>query len=149
MDEARRRLLVRRESGGKGVEITEIARDVFGEVPLSLTHRVRADNARPETISHLVNRDGLDVVAVTKWPGSVEDGIAHMRGYDAIVVHPSCVNVVRECRWYRRRVDVLSGDVLRQIVDRYNHWIDAIRYALQPVIRAEPPRKKVRATWGR
>jgi GTP-binding protein len=37
---------------------------------------------------------------------------------------------------YAHKVDRLSGDILPAIVDDHNHFIDSIRYALQPLIRA-------------
>jgi len=37
---------------------------------------------------------------------------------------------------YSYKVDRLSGDVLPDIVDKHNHCIDAVRYALAPLIRA-------------
>jgi phage terminase large subunit len=96
---------------------------------------VRADSARPETISYL-KRHGLPrVEGVKKWPGSVEDGIAHLRSYEAIVVHPRCKETIQETRLYSYKVDKLSGDVLPEIVDASNHTIDAIRYSLAPLIK--------------
>jgi phage terminase large subunit len=35
---------------------------------------------------------------------------------------------------YSYKIDRLSGDVLPVIVDKYNHYIDAIRYALEKVM---------------
>jgi phage terminase large subunit len=38
-------------------------------------------------------------------------------------------------RLYSYKVDRLTGDVLADVVDKHNHCIDAIRYALQPLIK--------------
>lgn len=73
--------------------------------------------------------------SVVKWKGSLEDGIAHMRGYERIVVHRRCRHVAEELRLYSYKVDRLSGDVLPDVVDANNHTIDAVRYALAPLIR--------------
>ncbi len=96
---------------------------------------MRADNARPESISYL-KRHGLpNCTAVDKWPGSVEDGVAHLRSYSEIVIHPRCRETIRESRLWSYKVDRLSGDVLPDVVDANNHWMDALRYALAPLVR--------------
>ena len=74
-------------------------------------------------------------IAVDKWPGSVEDGIAFMRSFREIVLHPRCKETIREFKLYSYKRDRLSGDVQPDIVDAHNHYIDAIRYALAPMIQ--------------
>ena len=70
-----------------------------------------------------------------KWKGSVEDGIAHLRSYQEIIIHPRCKGTIHEARNYSYKIDRLSGDVLTDIVDKDNHLIDSIRYALAPLIK--------------
>jgi len=45
------------------------------------------------------------------------------------------VHAADEFRLYSFKVDKLSGDVLPEPLDKANHVIDAIRYALQPMIK--------------
>ncbi|KKK47166.1 hypothetical protein LCGC14_3157950, partial [marine sediment metagenome] len=78
---------------------------------------------------------GWDIQAADKWPGSVEDGIEHLRGYEEIIIHPRCKHAIDEARHYSYKVDRLTGDVLREIVKKHDHIWDAVRYALAPVIR--------------
>jgi phage terminase large subunit len=66
----------------------------------------------------------------------VEDGIAHLRSYEAIVVHPRCRETIQEARLYSYKVDRLTKDILPDIVDAHNHCIDAIRYAMAPLIKS-------------
>jgi phage terminase large subunit len=73
--------------------------------------------------------------SVDKWPGSVEDGIAFLRSFRRIVIHPRCVNMQREARLYSYKVDRNTGDVTTTIVDAHNHGWDAVRYAVAPMIR--------------
>src|SRR3546814_5580025 len=60
---------------------------LFRSLPGVERHTVRADSARPETISHVKsNGNGTRlalprIVGVEKWKGSVEDGISHLRSY--------------------------------------------------------------------
>lgn len=136
-----RRLHVEYEAGRAGLENDDIAGYMSQRLPGIEQHTVRADSARPETISHVRGagdgrRQALPkVVACEKWPGSVEDGIAHLRGYSEIVIHPRCTGFLREARMYSYKVDRLTGDVLPVVVDAHNHYIDATRYALGPLIK--------------
>jgi phage terminase large subunit len=36
---------------------------------------------------------------------------------------------------YSYKVDRVTGDILPTIIDANNHYIDALRYALQPMIK--------------
>lgn len=104
-------------------------------MPGARSHVMRADCARPETISYLQRHSYPNVIGVDKWPGSVEDGIAHLRQYDRIVIHPRCKKTAEEARLYSYKIDRLSGDILADVVDANNHIWDAVRYALNPMIR--------------
>jgi len=116
-----------------GLEITDTPA-AFKTIPGADTHTIRADNARPETISH-VRRAGLNIVPAVKGKGSVEDGIAYIRGFEKVVIHRRCVKTADEFRLYRYKIDRFSGDILPDIIDAHNHCIDAIRYALEPMIK--------------
>lgn len=136
------RLWVEYEAGKIGLENDDIAAFMIARLPGIEQHVTRADSARPETISHVKSkgRDGQRanlprLQGVEKWKGSVEDGIAHLRSYKEIVIHPRCVQTLREARLYSYKVDRLTGDVLTDIVDANNHYMDAMRYALQPMIK--------------
>lgn len=96
---------------------------------------IRADNSRPETISFLCGK-GFNVTAADKWEGSVEDGIAWIKGFDAIVIHPRCRHMADEARLYSFKVDKITKEILPIIVDRNNHGWDAIRYALDQYIKS-------------
>lgn len=136
-----RRLYVEHEAGKVGLENDDIASFMIARLPGVEKHTVRADSARPETISHVKSngqgrRANLpNIVGVEKWQGSVEDGIAHLRSYSEIVIHPRCTAFLREARLYSYKVDRLTGDVLADIVDKHNHYMDAARYALGPLIK--------------
>ncbi|MCO8160964.1 PBSX family phage terminase large subunit [Pseudomonas sp. 21LCFQ010] len=138
-----RRLHIEYEAGKVGLELDDTADYLVQGIPGIERYALRADNARPESISYLKRRDPHGqrahlplIVACDKGKGSVEDGIAHMKSYDEIVVHTRCTEVQSEMKKYTHKVDRLSGDVLPDIVDAHNHYIDAIRYALEPVMKA-------------
>jgi len=129
-----RRLLIEYEAYKVKLDIDRTAEE-FDTIPGFRDMVVRADSARPETISYMQKHGYPRIIGVHKWSGSVEDGVAHLRQYEQIVIHPRCTHTIEEARLYSYKVDRLSGDVLPDIVDKHNHCIDAIRYALEPIIR--------------
>lgn len=143
----RKRLCIEREAYGIGVDNMDLP-ELFDSFPNSRDVKIRADNARPETISFMKGGEfrpeyiqksgitgGFNIVAVNKWKGSVEDGIAHMKGYDLIVCHTRCVYTQKELVLYSFKVDRLTGEVTTDIIDANNHCMDACRYALDPIIQ--------------
>jgi phage terminase large subunit len=129
------RVHIRREAGKVGLELDDTAPFLIDRLPGIERHTSRADSARPESISYL-SRHGLPrITGVKKGAGSVEDGVSWIKSA-GMTIHPDCPMSAREARLYSHKVDRLSGDILPAIVDDHNHFIDSIRYALQPLIRA-------------
>ena len=126
-------LYVDQENWGIGVEIDQLPA-FFDEVPGARDYPIRADSSRPDTISYL-NRNGFMVVPSEKGPGSVEDGITHLRGYNRIVINPRCRHAIEEGQMWRYKLDRLSGTPIRKLEPGYEHCWDAIRYSLEPVMR--------------
>lgn len=125
----RRNIYINREYGKVGLEITDTPAAMEQSFPMAKRARWYADCARPETISH-IKRSGFDIHPCTKWPGSVEDGVTWLRGCDSIIIHERCKEMQNEAAMYSYKVDKLTGNVLTDIVDAYNHYWDAVRYAL-------------------
>lgn len=130
-------LWIDHEAGKVGLELDHTPKYLIDRLPDIAAHVVRADSARPESISYL-RRFGIPrCTGVKKGTGSVEDGIAFLKSFRRINIHPRCEDVRKEFRLYSYKVDRLTGDVLPQIVDKHNHYIDALRYALEPAIKAK------------
>lgn len=129
-----RKLYVEYEAYGVKVDLDDTP-ELFDRVPNARLYRTRADCARPETISHMQRHGYPEIVAVNKWDGSVEDGIAILRQFEEIVIHPRCIHTIEEARLYSYKTDRLTGDVLPEVEDKHNHCMDAIRYALEPIIK--------------
>ncbi len=128
-------LFIRNEAYKVGLELDATAKYISKRIPKITNFISRADNARPESISYL-KRHGLPKIkAVKKWAGSVEDGIEFLKSFDYIVIHPTCKHSQDEFRKYSYLTDKRTGDILPKIEDDNNHLIDAIRYALEPLIR--------------
>lgn len=136
-----RDLYIEYEAGGTQLDFLGNMRGGVGEleqvmlqIPESKIWPIKADSARPETISFL-RGVGFNVSAAEKWQGSVEDGITHIRGFRKIIVHPRCKNVIYEFQNYKYKVDRITGEVLPILIDKNNHYMDSIRYGLDGYIQ--------------
>lgn len=129
-------LYIEYDASKEKLELDDTADYMKKRIPGIESHVIRADSARPESISYL-KRHGLPrITGVEKGPGSVEDGITYMKKFRKIVLHPRCTATKQEFKRYSYKTDRLSGDVLTIIVDKNNHVCDAIRYALEPMIKS-------------
>lgn len=127
-------ICIRREAFRKTLELDDTAPFVTGEIPGFEREVSRWDSASPQNISYL-KRHGLPrATAVTKGAGSIEEGIKFLRSFKSIVIHPECGNMQREARLYSYKVNE-AGDVTTKIIDAHNHGWDAVRYAVEPLIR--------------
>ena len=127
-----RTIYIDREAWGVGVDLDETPA-LFDTIDTARKWPIKADNARPETISFMKRR-GFHISGAKKWAGSIEDGIEFLKAYD-IVIHPRCRHTIDEFNNYSYKVDKQTGDVLPVIVDAWNHCIDALRYSLDGVIK--------------
>ncbi|EPJ5787260.1 PBSX family phage terminase large subunit [Providencia stuartii] len=125
-------LYIEREAYGVGVELDHMSA-FYDEIPEARKWPIKADSARPETISYL-KRQGFNISAAKKWQGSVEDGITYLRGFKQIIIHPRCKETAKEARLYSYKTDRITGEVLPVIEDAYNHCWDAVRYGLDGYI---------------
>lgn len=114
--------------------------DLFRRVPDSEKWFITADSSRPETISYMRSHGFPKINPSLKGKGSVEDGIEFLKSFD-IVVHPRCVETIKELTLYSYKTDPLTGMVLPYLEDKFNHVIDALRYACEG-IRSVKEKKK-------
>lgn len=132
-----------------GLEIDDAAIVIKDSLPDVERHELIADNARPESISYLKRHDLPKTQPCEKGKGSVEDGIAYLKSFRKIIIHPRCTAAAQEFRLYSYKQDRLSGEVLPQIVDANNHVIDSLRYAHERNMKRGVGHKSFRATAGR
>lgn len=134
----RRNLYIEYEAYGVGVELDEMP-EFYDSVPGSRDWPIKGDSSRPETISHM-RRRGFQIDAAAKWEGCVKDGIAHLRGFDEIVIHPRCVKTAEEARLWRYKTDPKQVDasgnakVLPIVIKGNDHVWDGVRYSLDGYI---------------
>ena len=130
-----KKLYIEYEAVKVGLELDDTAEFMINRIPGIAQHTIRADCARPESISY-VKRKGLPrIIGCQKGKGSVEDGISYMKSFDKIIVHPRCKETQNEMENYCYKVDRLTEDILPIIVDKFNHIIDGIRYSIEPAMR--------------
>ena len=115
------RLYVDYEAVMVGCEIVSTP-DLFRRIPESDKWFIIADSARPETISYLRNNGFPKINPAKKGKGSINDGVEFMRSYD-IVVHPRCVELIKELTLYSYKTDPLTGAILPVFQDKNNHCI--------------------------
>lgn len=137
------KLYVSEEAYGHGVDTDEmpafysggtIGTKTFQGVTGCKKRPIRADCARPETISYLQRHGFGNAVGCKKWAGSVEDGIEFIKSFEEIIIHPRCKHAIEEARLYCYKVDRLTKEPTTDVDDKHNHIWDAIRYALEPLL---------------
>jgi phage terminase large subunit len=135
------RVWIRREAvampGTPWVEIDHLGGFIVDRIPGFNERDGWADSSRPENINYLQRHGFGKLYPCHKWPGSIEDGIAWLRGHDCVIIHPECPALAEEARLWSYKQDRITGEVLRQVVDKHNHGWDAVRYALDAAIRGE------------
>lgn len=123
-------LYIDKEVGGVGIGIDETP-TLFEEIPTLKKWPSKADSARPETISYMNQHGYPRMKGAKKGKGSVEDGIEKIRGFKKIIIHPSCKETINEFKSYRYKSHSLTGEIIPVPEDKNNHYIDALRYALE------------------
>jgi len=99
---------------------------LLGVKEISSKHEIIADN-KPETIYEM-RLAGFNVKPAYKPNGSVVAGLDVLKRY-RLNVSKRSVNLIRELRNYQWKLDS-TGKSLNVPVDKFNHGIDALRYAV-------------------
>ena len=117
------------EAFGLGIESDYETTAFFDLVPGSRSNKSIADNQMPSRIAQ-AKRLGFNMHPCEKYPGSIEDGIEYIKHFKRIVIHPRCKHVRQEFNTYAYKRDPKTDEILPIPLDKNNHTIDAIRYAL-------------------
>jgi phage terminase large subunit len=127
------KLYVRYEAYKVGCEVNDLPA-LFDRIPEGKKYPIKADNARPELISYMSNRD-YNIKEADKWPGCAQDRVDFMRSFEQIIIHPDCPHAAEEMRLYSYKVDKRTGDILPELRKKHDHILDAIGYSLTDMIR--------------
>lgn len=89
---------------------------------------INCDSAEPKSIEEL-QRNGLTrAQSAAKGRDSILNGIQYLQQFD-IKVHPKCTCIIEEFKNYTWQKDK-DGIYINKPIDKYNHGIDALRYAV-------------------
>ncbi len=97
--------------------------------------KIIADSAEPKSIDELKGLGLSRIRGARKGRDSVRNGIQFIQGLK-IVIHPQCVNFLTEINNYTWAKDRF-GKTLNEPIDDMNHLMDAMRYAMEPHIKAK------------
>ena len=131
------KLFIDYEAYGVGVEINELEA-FYDSVPEVRKWEITADSERPDTISYL-RQKGFNVRGASKGPGSVDDGIMFLRGFEEIIIHPRCRGAIDNFTNYKWKKDTITGQPLPIPAAGSDHWPDSARYALERFIKSKSP----------
>lgn len=96
---------------------------------------VICDSSEPKSVADY-KKYGINAYGAKKGPGSIEHGIKWLQSIN-IIIHPKCQNTKNEFSKYKFKED-RNGNVLPRPVDKDNHLIDALRYALESEMTERP-----------
>ena len=104
--------------------------------------RVTCDSSEPKSIQELKGY-GVNARGALKGPDSIVFGIQWLQNYE-IIIDIRCQEFKNEITTYQWKKDK-DGNSIKQPVDKNNHLLDALRYALEDEMR---DRKKGTARMG-
>ena len=117
------------EAGGSQIDIDFIAA-VIDQIPESRNWQIRADSSDPMIIDSLKNK-GFRVMGAKKGAGSIERGILYLKRFKKIIIHERCEQLINEFKLYSYKVDKHTNEILPVIEGGKDHYIDALRYAME------------------
>ena len=130
VDEPNKKLYIVEEWVRKGQENDKIANAII-EMGYR-KERIRADSAEPKSIAE-IRRLGIErIQAVKKKPDSILQGIDFIKQFE-IIIDDRCVKTIEEFENYTWQKDKRTSEYINKPIDTFNHCIDAIRYALEPI----------------
>jgi len=129
-----RNLYIDYEAYGHGIEIDDL-HNLYDSVPDVRKWPVIGDSSRPDTIS-FVRRQGFKMRSSKKGKGSIEDGVEFLKSHK-IIIHPRCKHTIDEFMTYSYKKDPRTGEVMPILLDKKNHCIDALRYAVERIRAGE------------
>ena len=129
LDKKKKIIYIVDEMYQRGMFIDDIAKEIKGIVG---TEIVTCDSSEPRSIADL-KRNGIRAIGAKKGAGSIEHGIKWLQGHKIVVDH-RCTDIIKELSSYKWKEDK-DGNVIPKPVDKDNHGLDALRYALEGEMR--------------
>ena len=124
------RIYVFKEWGGTGFLNNQIASSI-AEMGFAKS-LIICDSAEQKSIDEL-KQAGIRLARPSvKGKGSVLQGIQKLQQYE-LIIHPSCSCIKEELENYAWMKDKQTNEYINEPIDKWNHYLDALRYSLQCV----------------
>ena len=130
IDDANKDIFITNEFYRAGVKVDDLVPSIRSVNVVNDCMVIVADSARKELVEHCKSSlRGLK--SAVKGKGSVEAGISKLKRY-SVFIHPSCEGTIEEFKRYKYKTE-RDGTVTNVLEDKFNHAIDAIRYAMEDI----------------
>lgn len=137
VNQEEKRIYIYNEWGDTGYTNDEIAQKIK-ETGYQKSDIV-ADSAEQKSIEEIKRAGVFRIKPAIKGPDSILYGINRLQQFE-FIVHPSCVNVIEELQNYSWEKDKATNEYINKPVDKFNHYLDALRYSIQCVEIRKPLR---------
>lgn len=128
VNEQEKRIYIFGEAGGQNMLSTDIADMIRYNGFAKST--IIADSADQRTIEE-IRRLGISRIRpCIKGQDSILQGIQKVQQYE-LIVDPDCWQVIEELQNYAWTKDKKTNEYINKPIDKYNHFLDALRYSLQ------------------
>lgn len=114
--------------GGTGYVNSEIARAIEKRGLAKST--IVADSAEMKSIEEIKRLGIRRIKPSVKGKGSILQGIQKLQQFE-IIVSPACSELIEELQNYSWTKDKKLNEYINTPIDKYNHYLDALRYSLQ------------------
>ena len=122
------RIYVFKEWGGTGMLNDEIAKGII-ELGFAKSTMI-ADAAEQKSIEEIKRLGVYRIKPCVKGQGSILQGIQKLQQYE-LIIHPSCTEIINELQNYAWEKDRQTNEYINKPIDKYNHYLDALRYSIQ------------------
>lgn len=126
--ESENRIYIFKEWGDTGYLNDEIAEQI--KAMGFAKSLIMADSAEQKSIEEIKRLGVNRIKPCAKGKGSILQGIQKIQQYE-LIVHPSCGRIVEELENYAWAKDKQTNEYINEPIDKYNHFLDALRYSMQ------------------
>jgi len=138
VSEKSKTIYVFKTSGKRGQTYDSLVNDLKGIINSEV---VTCDNEDSRGI-YMLRQGGIRAVPAKKGADSVLNGIIWLQGYK-IVIDISCQDFINEIQQYHWQADK-DGNVIEKPVKKNDHFMDALRYAVEALIIQTPAKARGR-----
>ena len=105
-----------------------------------------ADSAEQKSITEIYNYGIRGIEPAEKGADSVRNGIQILQRYNFNITSRS-LNLIYEIRNYKWRENKMTGELLNEPIDTFNHLLDAVRYVALNYLKEKRPIRRPRSRY--